>query len=307
MSLKPPAVTVNAISAPALETQPLLSPTDPNAPVVHVSSLSAPELVPDSRPLPITRRIASRLLLKHVVDNRPLWHLFRILAGAAAVLAINKAVGCTDDLSAVFNFFLCISAFSGSTLLAVREVLVGGVVGGGFGILFCILTHAASQDTTGFFQYTWQTVWTVPLAMVTVYYVLSVLGGTGPDKLQLLSAETSAILLITTPFPYPPIAKFGMGEWSILVESFVTRAISLTNGCLTALLFRLIGKGFTWLYGKYHVWKRHRMMASESEDEISHGHLDAMRHASSAPSVSPRARRVMLRDTSPSKWHPPML
>jgi uncharacterized membrane protein YciS (DUF1049 family) len=249
------------------------------------------------------RRVLARLLLRHVTDVRPVWHLFRIFGGAAAVLAINKSVGCTDDLSAVFNFFLCISAFSGSTLLAVREVLVGGLIGSPFGVLFCMLTHVASNAP--FYAYSWQTVWTVPLAMLSVFYFLSVLGATGPDKLQLLSALTSAILLITTPFPYPPIATLGLGEWSILVESQVTRAISLVNGCTIALVFRLIGKCYALVQHKFHEWRKRRNALFESDGDLSK-YVDPLRHASSVPSLSPRERKKLAAKLA-SEWHPPEL
>jgi hypothetical protein len=285
MSLHPPVVMINSTS----EKQPLLSAPAGGPGLKKKGGLGALDLIPDMPPLSFAHRLMSRLMLHHVVDNRPGWHLFRIFAGAAGVMAINKAVGCTDDLSAAFTFLLCVSAFSGSTLLAVREVLVGGLVGAAFGLVFCIFTHLVSE--TAFYAYSWQVIWTVPLAMVFLFYLLSVLGATGPDKLQLLSAETSAVLLITVPFAFPPIAKLEIGEWSILVESLVTRAISLVNGCIMGLISRVLGKVFTWVYGQFQSWRRGVLTNSEEETASV---LESFRHASSAPTLSPRNRRKLL-------------
>jgi uncharacterized membrane protein YciS (DUF1049 family) len=282
MSVRPPDVTVNSAAVSDGESQPLLAPLG-------------------ALPNHLFRRLVSRLLLHHIADARPVWHLFRIFAGAAAVMAINKAAGCMDDLSAVFNFFLCVSAFSGSTLLAVREVLVGGLIGSFFGVLFCMLTHLVSE--VPFYAYTWQTVWTVPLAMFSIFYLLSVLGAMGPDKLQLLSALTSAILLITTPFPYPPIATLGLGEWSILVESQVTRAISLTNGCAIAVVFRLIGKCYAMAEYRCKVWRRRRNGLSDDDTDLSKD-PDPMHRALSAPSMSPREHKKRAANLA-KLWHPP--
>ena len=153
----------------------------------------------------------------------------------------------TDDLSAVFTFFLCVSAVAGTTLLAVREVLVGGVFGVLMGTLFGVITASVSQLPV--YSVTWHLLWTAPLCMTLTYYLLSVTGLQGPDKLQLISAETSCIILLVVPFPYTPLrGMLGQeNKWSLILESLVTRSIALVNGCLVALIYRAIGKGIAYL------------------------------------------------------------
>lgn len=237
------------------------------------------------------RRICSRFRLRHVVDRRPVWHVARIALGAAACMALNRAAQCTDDLSAVFNYFMCVSAFSGSTLLAVRETLVGGAVGAAFGVGAAALTAAASSGEQ-FYTMTWHAVWSVPLCMALLYYVLSVLGQQGPDKLQLLSAETSAILLIVAPFPYPPLAKVMQNnKWSLVVESLVTRAISLTNGCAVGLIMRAAGKGLQASQDWWERRQREKEEQNKAPDIFVDEDLEPSRRVSSLPSMSPLSRR----------------
>jgi hypothetical protein len=72
----------------------------------------------------------------------------------------------------------------------------------------------------------------VPLAMTLVYYFLSVFGLDGPDKMQLIAAETSLILLIVVPFPFPPLGSvLEKTKWSLVLQSLCTRVLSLLNGC----------------------------------------------------------------------------
>ncbi len=86
----------------------------------------------------------------------------------------------------------------------------------------------------------------MPLAMTLVYYFLSVFGLDGPDKMQLIAAETSLILLIVVPFPFPPLGSvLEKTRWSLVLQSLATRALSLLNGCVMALIMRGIGK--LWL------------------------------------------------------------
>jgi hypothetical protein len=210
-------------------------PTNEGTPLVAPASTR-------SRSARAVAEIGERLCLQHTGDTRPLWHVIRITIGVAACLAINKAAQCTDHFSAVFNYFMCVCAFSGSTLLTVQQTLVGGAAGTAVGILFAFLTAAVST-TQEFYADTWHVVWTVPLAMTIVYYGLSVLRLRGPDQVQLISAETSTILLILAPFPYPPIALArGNTKWSLVLQSLVTRGISLVNACIVAVLIRGLGK-----------------------------------------------------------------
>ena len=70
-------------------------------------------------------RTWARLQLKHVVDQRAFWHVFRLLLGSAGCILLARVSFCNDAFSAVFTFFLCVSAFGGSTWLSVKEVLIG--------------------------------------------------------------------------------------------------------------------------------------------------------------------------------------
>ena len=109
--------------------------------------------------------VGARLLLRHAVDTRPAWHVARLLLGAAACIVLARTARCSDAFSAVFTFFLCVSAFGGSTWLSVKEVLLGSLIGSLFGSAFALITTAIDPV----YALSWHCVW---LAVITV--VLSI-------------------------------------------------------------------------------------------------------------------------------------
>lgn len=93
-----------------------------------------------------------------------------------------------------------------------------------------------------------------------------------------MSAVTSVLLLMLAPFAYPPIARVlptpedGSPQYTVVLQSVVTRCIALVIGCAVSLLLRFLGK----------LGLRAAMVAPPT---IAHPDFDAIR-GESAPALS---------------------
>lgn len=151
-------------------------------------------------------RTWARLQLKHVVDQRAFWHVFRLLLGSAGCILLARVSFCNDAFSAVFTFFLCVSAFGGSTWLSVKEVLIGSCLGMFWGALFAVIT--TSIDPV--YWLSWHSAWLVlfscfsdsfsfpfhlragPLAVMLCYYFTMTVGLEGKVFLATKCADRNS-------------------------------------------------------------------------------------------------------------------
>jgi hypothetical protein len=203
--------------------------------------------------------IFSRLLLRHVMRrNAPGWSVFRLLFGGALCMIITRVAQSPDYLSTVFNFFKCISQETPrQAVVEIREVFLGSIIGMVTGIAFAAFTELASQwpascvdpstaaVCSGFPDeaYFLHALWTVPLGISVVFYIVSLTGWQGPDFLQLGTGLITLITMVCIPFTYPPLrpdVAFS-SLWSPIIMSIVVRVISVVTTCAVALLFAFFG------------------------------------------------------------------
>jgi hypothetical protein len=75
----------------------------------------------------------SRLAMVHLTKvlnfkEYPGYAIMRLLLGCAMCMVVNRGIQCQDNLTSVFNFFLCVNA-DNTALLEIRQVLIGGTIG----------------------------------------------------------------------------------------------------------------------------------------------------------------------------------
>jgi len=218
------------------------------------------------------RNILHRFALSHILKHEyPLYRLGRLLIGIALILLINMGTRCLDHLTAIFNFYLCVSNDK-NAMTDIREVLVGGLLGtlaggliqaatiaasGPYAVAgaFCtvnassvnateIATAALNSYTT---LYTWNQVWSLPVGVAVVYYTLHVLRLEGPDFLQVGTAVISVLAIVLIDFPYFPLVHL-LDEcemWTPVIQNWVTRALSLGCACFVATIFYFGFLGYT--------------------------------------------------------------
>jgi len=209
-----------------------------------------------SQSLKKERNWANRLLLRHVVKHEnPIYRIGRLLLGVSLCLFVNRMTRCLDHLTAIFNFYLCVST-DANAIVDIREVLVGGVLGTAVGGLFQAAAIAASgpyapaptctstpAEVTAFEQFTynygWNQMWALSIGVAVTYYALHLARLEGSDYLQVGTAVISILAMVLIDFPYFPLVPLldPNNMWTPVIMNWVTRALSLACACVVAFVF----------------------------------------------------------------------
>jgi len=210
-------------------------------------------------------KFAHRLCLVHVLSQGqyPLFKVFRLLFGVACCMLLNNSYYCQDQMTSVFNFFLCVVA-DDAALQEIKEVMIGGFLGTLSGAGFATLAGYASgvyipygfnatqmgwvgpgpMPTAAEYaaSYNWNAIWAVAVGVAVVFYVLSVSHLEGATHLQMGAAISSIIAMVLFDFTFRPL----VGPLDYIAHptlfkqtamNMVTRFISFATAALVALLF----------------------------------------------------------------------
>jgi hypothetical protein len=147
-----------------------------------------------------------------------------------------------DNLSAVFTYFLCVASSYLQSLLSVRDVFLGSVVGtliGGGASLICnMLSMTGSGVSANLYQ--WHAIWLTALSSVFAFYLCNVCKWS--TSAHLASSEISLLVLVLVPFPYPHLVPILPAKtfWAPVVMSLVTRCLALANGAIVAVAITFV-------------------------------------------------------------------
>jgi hypothetical protein len=196
-------------------------------------------------------------------------------------LLVNRLTRCLDHLTAIFNFYLCVSS-DANAVVDIREVLVGGLIGTALGGLFQAAAIAASgpyavapncnatmAQVTAYNDYSslyqWNTLWALSLGVTFTYYSLHLARLEGPDFLQVGTAVISILAMVLIDFPYFPLMPLldPYNMWTPVIMNWVTRLLALGCACVVAITF---WGGFLLVVRIKDICKRRRKAARFLED-----------------------------------------
>jgi hypothetical protein len=166
-----------------------------------------------SHSVSLTRAFLNRFGLKHIVKHDyPFFRIGRLIFGSMLCLLINRMTQSLDHLTAIFNFYLCVSQ-DANALVDIKEVALGGILGTIVGGLFqaaalaatgpyvgpvdCVATpeqHAAYLAYQALLQ--WHTIWAVGIGLSLTYYSLHIMRLEGPDYIQVGTAVISVLAML---------------------------------------------------------------------------------------------------------------
>ncbi len=168
---------------------------------------------------------------------------------------INRLTRCLDHLTAIFNFYLCVSS-DANAIVDIREVFIGGMLGTALGGLFQAAAIAASgpyapnptcestpAQVAAFERfsnlYQWNEIWALAIGVALTYYSLHLARLEGSNYLQVGTAVISVLAMVLINFPYFPLVPLldANNMWTPVIMNWVTRALSLACACVVAVVF----------------------------------------------------------------------